>query len=71
MIEISISEFRKNIKHYSTLVLKEDILVVNNGKPVMKVINPNKSRLMLAKSLLGSVPEANEEEILEDRIKEL
>ena len=71
MTEISISEFRKNLKHYSSKVIEDDILVMNNGKPVMKVINPNKNKIILAKSLIGSIPVFDEEEVLSNRLKEL
>lgn len=71
LTEISISEFRKNLKHYSSKVIEDDILVMNNGKPVMKVINPNKNKIILAKSLIGSIPVFDEEEVLSNRLKEL
>lgn len=43
MKEISISEFRNNIKKYSNLVQDEDIIVMNNGKPAIRIVDPNKS----------------------------
>lgn len=71
LTEISISEFRKNLKYYSSKVIEDDILVMNNGTPVMKVINPNKNKIILAKSLIGSIPVFDEEEVLSKRLKEL
>lgn len=71
MTEITISEFRNNIKHYSTKVLKEDILVTSNGKPIMKVTNPNKNRMLIAKSLRGCIPACDENKIYKKKLKEL
>lgn len=71
MTEVSISEFRNNIKYYSSRLSEEDILVMSNGKPIMKITSPNKNKQLLAKSLFGSIPKANEEKILEEKIKEL
>lgn len=42
MKEISISDFRNNIKMYTNIVQDEDIIVMNNNKPAIKLINPNK-----------------------------
>ena len=71
MMEVSISDFRNNIKHYSKKVLEEDLLVVSNGKPVMKVTNPNKNKMLIAKSLRGCIPVVDENEIYKKRLKEL
>lgn len=71
MTEISISEFRNNIKYYSKKVLEEDILVTNNGKPIMKVSNPIKNKMLIAESLRGCIPVCDENEIYKKRLKEL
>ena len=71
MTEVSISEFRKNIKLYSSKVQDEDLLIVSNGKPVMRVSNPNKAKLQLLDSLRGVVPIGDENKILESKLKEL
>lgn len=71
MTEISISEFRNNIKYYSKKVQEEDLLIMNNGKPIMKVTNPNKNKLLLVDSLLGSVPADDEKKILKNKLNEL
>lgn len=71
MIEVSISEFRKNIKYYSTKVQDEDIIVINNGRPIMKIENPNKNRILIAKSLRGCIEAFDENTILEEKLKEL
>jgi len=70
MTEISITEFRKNIKYYSEQVLKTDLLVMNNGKPVMKVTNPNKYKIQLVDSLIGSVEPFDENEIMEGKLSQ-
>lgn len=57
MIEVTISEFRKNLKKYSKMLEKDSIMVFNNGKPIMKVEHPNIDKLRLLESLRGCVPD--------------
>lgn len=71
MTEITISEFRNNIKYYSSKVLDEDILVTSNGKPVMKVTNPIKNRMLIAESLYGCIPPFDENEVMKKKLTEL
>lgn len=72
MTQISISEFRKNIKHYSQLVKEEDILVVNNGKPIMKITNPMKDNIARMKSIKGIIKtDKSFEEIKEDKLLDI
>ena len=71
MTEVSISEFRNNIKYYSSKVLEDDLLIMSNGKPVMKVTNPNKNKMKLIESLYGCIPVMDENEIYKKRLKEL
>ena len=49
MKEISISEFRNNIKTYTENVQYEDIIVLNNGKPAIRVSNPNNKNVPIFK----------------------
>jgi len=73
MTEISITEFRNNIKYYSEKLIEDDIMVMNNGKPVMHITNPNKHRIELVESLMGCVPfpDADVDKIMEEKLKEL
>ena len=71
MTEISISEFRNNIKYYSSKVTEEDLIVTSNGKPIMKITNPNKNRRQIVESLYGCIPVCDENEIYKKRLKEL
>lgn len=40
-MQVTVKEFTLNIEKYLTLVLTEDILILKNGKPVAKLVNPN------------------------------
>lgn len=72
MTQISISEFRKNIKRYSQLVKEEDILVVNNGKPIMKISDPMKDNIARMKSIKGILKtDKSFEEIKEDKLLDI
>ena len=68
MTQVTISEFKKNIKYYSDLVKKEDILVLDNGKPIMRITDPLKNRTERMKQLRGIIKTDTEfEKILEMR----
>lgn len=72
MLQITISEFRKDIKKYSELVKEQDIIVVSNGKPVMRVSDPMKEKITKIKSLKGiAKTELNYEDILREKLTEL
>lgn len=72
MTQISISEFRNNIKHYSQLVKKEDILVVNNGKPIMRITDPMKDNIARMKSIKGILKtDKSFEEIMEEKLLDI
>ena len=72
MLQVTISEFRKDIKKYSELVKEQDIIVVSNGKPVMRVSDPMKEKITRIKSLKGiAKTELNYEDILREKLTEL
>ncbi len=72
MLQVTISEFRKDIKKYSELVKEQDIIVVSNGKPVMRVSDPMKEKIIKIKSLKGiAKTELNYEDILKEKLTEL
>ncbi|MBQ3383927.1 MAG: hypothetical protein IJG59_01785 [Erysipelotrichaceae bacterium] len=72
MLQVTISEFRKDIKKYSELVKEQDIIVVSNGKPVMRVSDPMKEKIIKIKSLKGiAKTELNYEDVLREKLTEL
>lgn len=72
MTQISISEFRKNIKLYSSKVKEEDILVMSNGKPIMRISDPMKDKVEKMISLQGIIDtEKTFEEIMEEKILDI
>ena len=72
MTQISISEFRKNIKLYSSKVKEEDILVMSNGKPIMRISDPMKDKVEKMKSLQGIIDtDKTFEEIMEEKILDI
>lgn len=72
MINISISEFRKNIKLYSEKVKNEDIIVVSNGKPIMRISDPMKDKVEQIKSLKGIIKtDKTYEEIMEGKLTDI
>lgn len=72
MTQVTISEFRKNIKHYSEIIKNEDILVLSNGKPIMRVSNPVKDKIERMKSIKGIIKtDKTYEQILEEKLLDL
>ena len=72
MLQITISEFRKDIKKYSELVKEQDIIVVSNGKPVMRVSDHMKEKITKIKRLKGiAKTELSYEDILREKLTEL
>ena len=72
MLQVTSYEFRKDIKKYSELVKDQDIIVVSNGKPVMRVSDPMKEKIIKIKSLKGiAKTELNYEDVLREKLTEL
>ena len=72
MTQISISEFRKNLKKYADTVKEEDILVFNNGRPVMRISDPNRDKVMQLKKLRGILKtDLTYEEMLEGKLTDI
>ena len=72
MTKISISEFRNNIKHYSSKVKDEDILVLSNGKPIMRISDPMKDNIVRMKSIQGILnTDKTFEEIMEEKLLDI
>lgn len=72
MTQIAISEFRNNMKKYTKLLEKDDLLIMSNDVPVMKITHPFKDRRLQMKKLKGIVKTDLEfEEVMENRLLEL
>ena len=72
MTQITISDFRQNLKKYAEIVKYEDIIVVSNGKPVMRISDPARNRVDEIRKLRGIAKTSqSSEEIMENKIREL
>ena len=72
MTQITISDFRQNLKKYAEIVKHEDIIVVSNGKPVMRISDPARNRVDEIRKLRGIAKTSqSSEEIMENKIREL
>ena len=72
MTQITVSEFRRDMKRYAELVKTEDIIVVSHGTPVMRISDPFKDRVLAVKQLRGSVhTDTDYDAVMEERLKEL
>jgi len=53
---VTATEFKSNIGKYLALVASEDIFITKNGKSVAKLSNAKQSKVDIAKSLFGIIP---------------
>lgn len=57
-MSITITELKQNLSMYIELSEKEDIYITQYGKVVSKLTNPHRSRIDIAQSLIGSMPDS-------------
>lgn len=56
-MSITMTELKNNLSKYIALSLTEDIYITQYGKVVSKLTNPFQSRMELAASLFGILPD--------------
>ena len=72
MTEVTVTQFRRDLKKYAEMVKHEDIIVVSNGKQIMKVTSPTKNRVLKMKSLRGIArTDRDPDEILKGKLADL
>ena len=72
MIEVNVTEFRRDLKKYAEMVKTQDLLIVSNGRPIMKITDPAKNKTLRMKQLRGIVKtDKDPEDILKERLSEL
>lgn len=70
-MSITASELKANLGKYLVLAATEDIFVTQYGKVVAKLTNPFQSKVDVAKSLIGILPQTMTlEEAREERAEE-
>ena len=57
MLQITATEFKKNLGKYLTLLTKKDILITRNGIPVAQVTLPKDDKVSLVSQLIGIIPD--------------
>jgi len=57
MLQITATEFKKNLGKYLTIVNKEDIIITRNGIPVAQVTIPKDDKVSLVNQLIGIIPD--------------
>lgn len=55
-MQITATEFKKNIGKYLALAAKEDIYITKNGKRIAKLTSIKQDKVEMAKSLFGILP---------------
>jgi antitoxin (DNA-binding transcriptional repressor) of toxin-antitoxin stability system len=59
MLQITSTEFKKNLGKYLTMVNKEDIIITRNGVPVAQLTFPKPEKMSLVNQLIGIIPDDN------------
>ena len=69
---VTVADFQQNINHYLELVSKQDIFIMQDGKVIAKLTQPQQDRVSAAKSLFGILPQKTTwEEAMEERANSL
>ena len=55
-MQITATEFKKNIGKYLMIASEQDIYITKNGKNVAKVTNPNADKVAMLDGLVGIIP---------------
>ena len=72
MTEVNVTEFRRDLKKYAEMVKTQDLVIVSNGRPIMRITDPAKSKTLRMKQLRGiAKTDKNPEDILKERLSEL
>ena len=56
MIQITSTEFKKNLGKYLTIVSREDIVITRNGIPIAQVTLPKDEEVSLVTKITGIIP---------------
>jgi len=59
MLQITSTEFKKNLGKYLTMVNKEDIIITRNGVPVAQLTFPKPEKMSLVNQLIVIIPDDN------------
>ncbi len=57
MLQVTATEFKKNLGKYLSMVNKEDIIITRNGIPVAQVTIPKDDKVGLVNKLIGIIPD--------------
>ncbi len=72
MVSITATDLKANLGKYLALAATEDVYITQYGKIVAKLTNPFQSRVEIAESLFGTLPQTMTlEEAREARLNEV
>ncbi len=72
MTEVNVTEFRRDLKKYAEMVKTQDLIIISNGRPIMKITDPAKNKTLRMKQLRGiAKTDKDPEDILKERLSEL
>ena len=69
---IAATELKRNLGEYLQLAAKEDIFITRSGKVIVRLSNPQRDRIDIAKPLFGIIPsDVTLAETKEDRLNQI
>ena len=68
MLQITSTEFKKNLGKYLSIINKEEIIITRNGIPVAQLTIPKDEKMSLVSQLVGIIP--NDDYTIEDARRE-
>ena len=72
MTLVNVTDFRRDLKKYAEMVKTEDIIVVSNGRQIMKITDPAKNKVLRMKRLRGIAKTDQEPvEIMKGKLQQL
>ncbi|MCD5406902.1 MAG: type II toxin-antitoxin system Phd/YefM family antitoxin [Desulfotomaculum sp.] len=57
MLQITATEFKKNLGKYLTIINKEELIITRNGIPIAQVTIPKDKKISLVNQLTGIIPD--------------
>lgn len=72
MTIITMTDLKNDLKKYTELATKEDVVITKNGKPLVKLTKATRTKMDIVNELAGSiVMDQSYEEIMEERYSKI
>ena len=55
MTIITMTDLKKDLKKYTEMATKDDVIITKNGKPLVKLVNASRTNMDILNELAGSI----------------